>query len=109
MDVGDDGVGVHDIMMNVGNDHIGIYCISVWGWTVSRLSHRSDGTHTKDMKDPVEDRPPDAIVSLSFCVGKSRNRISYTKLSCLPLDLRHHPGIGGHINGTFKLHTVGDP
>ena len=54
MDFGNSGLGIHDSIMNAGDDCIGVYCkfdLEADGW---QWSCRSEGTHVEDVKNPVE-------------------------------------------------------
>ena len=94
-DAGNEGVGVRDFMTNVGNGYIHVYCkfgLEVNSW---RGSYGSDGTHVKDMKDPVEIQPPGR--DRLFIVLRMKHpggRISSTPLDDVLLDLGHSPVIG---------------
>ena len=93
-DAGNEGVGVRDFMTNVGNGYIHVYCkfgLEVNSW---RGSYGSDGTHVKDMKDPVEIQPPgrDRLLVV-LCVEHPGDPISFTPLHNVPLDLSHSSAI----------------
>lgn len=68
---------------------------SVWGRKVSSdQTEVVDGTHVKDLKNPVEVRPPgdDPLLVLPR-VKKSRDGIQFAPLDKLPLNLCHGPTI----------------
>lgn len=74
---------------------------SVWGSGVSDfyVVHKGGGTHTEDMKDPVEVQPPDGNLFLAVPgVEVSGNHISSALLTDFSFDLRHGPRIGSKIS-----------
>ena len=85
MDVGNNGMGVCDVVLKLGNHGIGVrdgyVCI-----------HRELGL--EDLKDPVELRPPAGdCFFIILCTEVSGNRISSTLLNNFSLDLRHRPAV----------------
>ena len=72
------------------------------------MTKRSGRTHLKDMKNPVQVQPPSSdrlIVVLP--VETSRDRISFTPLDDVPLDLGHSPAIEGFVGKSFDVDIAG--
>ena len=66
-----------------------------------------NGTHVKDMKEPVEIQPPgrDSFF-VALRVEKARNGISFPQLDGVPLDLRHSPTVKSTISKSDTIHTL---
>ena len=112
MDLGNDGMGVHDTLMNVGNDGIGV-CntpmnirnndIRVYrklGLEVGGQPwpYRGDGTHVEDVKDPIEAQSPGGDRPLIVLrVENSRDCTPFTPLDDPPLDLGYSPAIANLV------------
>ena len=77
------------------------------------MINRSDRTHVKDTKNPVQVRPPssDRLIVV-LLVETSRDRISFTPLDDVPLDLGYSPAIEcfvsklSHADVTGSTHIV---
>ena len=99
MDFGNSGLGVHDSIMNAGDDYVGVYCkfdLEADGW---QWSCRSEGTHVEDVKNPVEVQPPGGyLLPIVPRVEQSRGHISFASLGDVPLDFCHSPAIQGLVN-----------
>jgi len=94
MNVGNHGVGVNNPMMDIGNDYMGVYCelgLYVISW---QLPYENDGTYVKDVKDPVEVQPPGGDrLFIGLGVEESRERVPFTPLDGLALNICHSPVI----------------
>jgi hypothetical protein len=74
VNVGNDIVGVGDVVTNVGNRYVRIDGKFGLGTGWSALALKSNRTHIKDVKDPVEVQPPGRNhVFVAFCEEKTRN------------------------------------
>ena len=116
MDFGDHNLGVRSIVLQLGNDGVGLggsgvgfgnsgmdfrnsdmsnYCQFGLGIPSQQSPYEDDGTHVEDMKDPVEVQLPGGNFFLVvLCVEVSRNHAPFTLVGDLPLDLRNSPEIG---------------
>ena len=61
MAVGNDDAGARDVMINGGNSYTRVCCK-----LLLEPERPRDGTHVKDLKDLVEDQPPDGDHLLIF-------------------------------------------
>ena len=99
MNVRNDGIGVCNTPMNIRNNDIRVYRklgLEVGGQPWSR---RSDGTYVEDVEDPVEVQPPGRDRPLIVLrVKNSRDRILSTPLDDAPLDLGHSPAIANLVS-----------
>ena len=94
MNIGNDGLGAHNTMANVGNDYVCVDCEFGLEVDGQRWSYINNGTHVEDMKDPVEVQPPGRDRFLIILgVESSRDHIPFTPLDDVPLDLGHGPAI----------------
>ena len=92
MDLGNDGKGICNTPMNIGNNDIRVYRklrLEVGGqpWSCG-----GDGMYVEDVEDPVEVQPPGRNCPLIVLrVKNSRDRTLFTPLDDAPLDLGHSP------------------
>jgi len=94
VNVRNSGVGVRDVMMNVRGDYVCVYRELSLEADNQRWSHKVDGTHIEDVKDPVEVQPPGGDHLLIILrVEMSRDCISLARLDEVPLYLGHSPAI----------------
>ena len=92
MDIGNNGVPVRGVLMNTRAGCVCIYPKFSLEAEGQQSSYRSDGTHVKDMKGPVKIQPlGDHRFLVVLRVIKSRDRIPFTPLDDVPLDLVHSP------------------
>ena len=70
--------------------------------------HKSDGTHVKDMKDPVEIQFPggDGLLIVRR-VDKSGDRVPSALFDDLPLDLCYSPAIKNVVRTSPKVFITG--
>ena len=95
----DDGTGVYNTLVDVGNDYICIYCKFGLGVNSQRWPRRGDGTHVEGVENPVEVQSPGGDRPLIILrVENSRDRIFFTPLDDAPLNLDHSPAIESLIN-----------
>jgi len=102
MNVRDNGGGACDVTVNIGNNCVLIRSVLMSarnGCTFiypkfnldvenQQSSCRRDETHVKDMKNPVEVRPPvDDRLFIVLRVITSGDRVPFTPLDDVPLDL----------------------
>ena len=92
MNFGNNGAGVRDVVTSVRNDYMCVYPKFGLGAESWQRSCRSDGTHVKDTKNPIQFQLPGNDRLIIFLRVKiSRDWISFT-LDVL-LDLGHSPTI----------------
>ena len=114
MDIGNDDLGGQNISMGVRSGHVCVYCKFGLGLGSQRRSSRSCGTHVKDIKDPVEVRPPGR--DRAFIILRMEHPSDTTSLTLLDdvlLDLRHssvienlvseYPGVRRRFNSRSQL------
>ena len=113
MDVGHDGMGVHDFVANVGNSRVRVnrkFGLEVDSW---QGSYGGRGTYVEDVKDPVEIQPPrrDRLF-VALRVEHPRHPASFTSLDDVLLDLGHSAAIGnlvsdvsGRVDRWFNSHS----
>jgi hypothetical protein len=90
MNIGNDIVGVRDVVANVRDRCICIDRKLSLETNDQQWPCKSDRTHAKDMKDPIEVLSPGRNrVFVAFCVEKARNCVAFVLLDDLPLNLRH--------------------
>ena len=115
MDVGDDGMsvgnnitGVRDLVTNIGNCYMrvdGKFGLETDG---QQRRWRGDRTYVKNVKDPVEVKPPGRNrVFVVFCAEEARNYIALALLDDHPLDLCHGPAITCVVRQPSKPRTTG--
>ena len=94
MDLGNDGKGICNTPMNIGNNDIRVYRKLRLEVDSQPWPRRGDGTHVGDVEDSVEVQPPGRDRPLIVLrVENSRDRTSFTPLDDAPLDLSHSPAI----------------
>ena len=99
MDLGNDGKGVFDTPMNIGNNDICVYRKLGLEVGDQPWSRRSDGTYVEDVEDPVEVQPPGRDRPLIVLrMENPRDCISFTPLDDTPLDLCHSPAIANLVS-----------
>ena len=93
MDIGIYGGLVRSVLMSIRASYTRvIYPKSGLGAKGQQSSYRSDGMYIKDVENPVEAQLPGSDRFLIvLCVIKSRDRIPFTPLYDVPLDLVHSP------------------
>ena len=108
MDLGNDGKGVFDTPMNIGNNDICVYRKLGLEVGDQPWSRRSDGTYVEDVEDPVEVQPPGRDRPLIVLrMENSRDCISFTPLDDAPLDLGHSPAIANLVNKRPGIFIIG--
>jgi hypothetical protein len=116
VDVGNDVIGIRRIVMNIRNNGMGFrnvismcfdlnFCLEAKN---QQRSYRSERTHVKDMKNPVEIQPPgiDRLVVV-LLVETSRDHISFTPLHDVLLDLGHSSAVKSFVGGSSDIATAG--
>jgi hypothetical protein len=85
---GNNGEGVHDIILDARNDDVG------WEREVSSGHHSGDRTYVQDLKNVFEVQPPGGDRLFMFLhVEKLRDHIPFTPLDQILLDICHCPAI----------------
>jgi hypothetical protein len=119
VDVGNDGIGNRGTVRNASNNRVGFrnvrmvigmcfdlnFCLEVKG---QQRSYGSGRTHVKDVKNLDEVQPPgiDRVVVV-LLVKTSRDRISFTPLHDVPLDLCYSPAIESLVGGSSDIGIAG--
>ena len=87
MNVGSNGEGVRNVISNTSIGYVYVdpkFGLEAEGWP---LSYRSYRTHVKDVKNPVQVRPPGSDCVVVVLMETPRDRVSFTTLYCIHLDL----------------------
>ena len=110
MSVGNNGVAIRSVLMSARNSYTCVYQKFSLEAEGQHSSHRSDRTHVRDMKNSVKPQPPgsDHLVVV-LCVIRLGDRILFTLLDDVPLELVRSPMIESLVNHTvyalwFNLH-----
>jgi hypothetical protein len=94
MDVGNDVVGVRNVVADIGNCYMridGKFSLKPGG---QQRRRKSDETHIKNVKDPVEVQSPGGNhVFIVLRMEKTRNWVTVALFDDTPLDLRYGPAI----------------
>jgi hypothetical protein len=106
MTVGNNGGGVHNLILDAGNDGVGVRGIETaaatavvivsafWEREVSSDHHSSDRTYVQGLKNVFEVQPPGGNrLFIILHVALLRDRIPFTPLDQLPPDICHCPAI----------------
>ena len=82
------------VAIDACNHRVGIYRKFGLNWTSLATSGKTDRTYIEDVKDPIEVQLPGSDrLFVVLCVKESRDRISFTLLDDLPLNLADSPVI----------------
>ena len=99
MDLGNDGKGICNTPMNIGNNDIRVYRKLRLEVNSQPWLRRGDGTHVENVEDPVEVQPPGRNRPLIvLCVENAGDGISFTPLDDTSLDLGHSPTTESLVN-----------
>jgi hypothetical protein len=94
LDAGNDGVGVRDIVTTAATAASVVTVSAFWEREVSSGHHSSDRTYVQDLKNVFEVQPPGGDRLFIFLRAETlRDRIPFTPLDQLPLDICHCPAI----------------
>ena len=103
MDVGNNGMGVHDIMTNAGNDYTCVHREFGLEAYSQRWLYISNGTHVECKQDPVEVRLPSRNrVRITLGVDKSGDSAPFALFDDLLLDLLHSSAIQSIVSELSK-------
>ena len=106
VNVGNDGVAVRSVMTNA---RIGYMCDLKFRLEAGsyQWSYKSDRTHVEDIENSVQVRPPggDRLI-ITLRVETSRDRVSFTSLGDVPLDLGHSTGIESFVGKSSDVGTA---
>ena len=108
MHVGESGVGVRNLTTNVriGCMRAGLkFGLEPESW---RWSYTSDKTHIENMKNPVQVQLPGTdCLAVALLAKMSRDRISFTALDNMPLDLGHSPTVESLVRKPSRKAVAG--